>query len=417
MLYAPIVGAGDDYTGHIPVETPQKLVTRTSRLKGEYEDLKKDLVEELNDVQSKMIEPAQQARENLQIARKVIKKREDKKLDYETYQSRVDASMKKTKLSDRDRGQLARAQADLAVASEAYSNADDHLRSYLPPLLTAVWSLQPYLLAALIRIQNNLLAHYYTMLHNYCQEEGFPSPSPPMDEVIRVWEDTFKLRQKEFEAVPMIASGKSVRKSSSTEEAHPPANGHRRPSHPTTYSRGPSVSPARPPIPPSPQFDIKPKLSTSPSSASLLSPTPTETAVTSPSPSTSSYQTPNFFPSGPNADYFSRDRHQSSSSYGRSTTPGATTPGATTPGGSSSNLLAGLITKKKPPPPPPPRIPSHHYQFVTALYDFGGQGDGDLAFKEGDKIKVLKKTESTDDWWQGELKGIKGMFPANYVQV
>lgn len=78
--------------------------------------------------------------------------------------------------------------------------------------------------------------------------------------------------------------------------------------------------------------------------------------------------------------------------------------------------MFGMIGKKKP-PPPPPRIPSHHFQYVTALYDFDGQGDGDLVFKEGDKIKVLKKTDSTDDWWQGELKGVKGMFPANYVQV
>lgn len=318
--------------------------------------------------------------------------------------------MKKSKLSDRDRGQLTRAQADLSVASEAYHAADDHLRNYLPPLMTAVWSLQPYLLAAQIRIQNNLLAHYYTMLHTYCQEEGFPSPSPPMDEVIRIWEDTFRPRQKEFEALPMIASGKAVRKSFSTEDTPPPTNGHRRPSQPSSYSRGPSVSPARPPISTSPSYDIKPKLSTSPSAASLLSPTVSDTAVISPSSSTSTYQTPSFAPAGPNADYFSRDRHPSSS-YGHSTTPGATTPGGSTP-----NLLAGLAMKKKP-PPPPPRIPSHHYQFVTALYDFGGQGDGDLAFKEGDKIKVLKKTDSTDDWWQGELKGIKGMFPANYVQV
>ncbi|KAJ9654771.1 hypothetical protein H2198_006210 [Neophaeococcomyces mojaviensis] len=407
-LYAPIVGASDDYTGHVPVETPQHLVARTSRLKTEYDELKKDLLEELNDVQTKMIGPAQEAKDNLHIAKKVIKKREDKKLDYERYQSRVDASMKKSRLSDRDRGQLTKAQSDLTVATEAYNASDEHLRNYLPALLTAVWSLQPHLLAAQIQIQNNLLAHYYTMLHAYCTEEGFPSPSPPMDEVIRVWETAFKPAQKDFEASPLVASGKALRKSLSKEDSHPHTNGNRRPSHP---SRGPSVSPARPPIPPSPQIDIRPKLSTSPSVASLLSPTPTESAITSPSPSASAYQTPSYAPAGPNVDYFSKERQPSTGSYGQSLTPGATTPG-----GSAVNAFAGLATKKKP-PPPPPRIPSHHYQFVTALYDFGGQGQGDLAFKEGDKIKVLKKTDSTDDWWQGELRGIKGMFPANYVQV
>ena len=54
--------------------------------------------------------------------------------------------------------------------------------------------------------------------------------------------------------------------------------------------------------------------------------------------------------------------------------------------------------------------------FVTALYDFGGQGEGDLVFQQGDRIRVLKRTDSTDDWWEGELRGVKGSFPANYVE-
>ena len=412
-LYAPIVGAGEDYTGHVPVETDPSLIARTSRLKSEYDDLKRDLTAELEDVQHKMIGPAQEAKDNLQIARKQLKKREDKKLDYERYQSRVDSTTKKTKLSDRDRAQLTKAQSDLTIATEAYNAADHHLRHYIPPLLSAVWSLQPYLLAAQIQIQNNLLAHYYTMLHAYCSDEGFPSPSPPMDEVIRVWEDAFKPMQKQMEAMPMVASGKALRKSLSKDDTpHPATNGQRRPSQPAAFSRGASVSPARPPMPPSPQtYDIKPKLSHSKSSASLLSPIANESAITSPSPSASIYQTPmsvSYSPAGPNTDYFSRDRQTSANSASLATTPGATTPGGTS--------MFGVIAKKKP-PPPPPRIPSHHFQFVTALYDFAGQGDGDLIFKEGDKIKVLKKTESTDDWWQGELKGVKGMFPANYVQV
>lgn len=56
------------------------------------------------------------------------------------------------------------------------------------------------------------------------------------------------------------------------------------------------------------------------------------------------------------------------------------------------------------------------FHFVTAIYSFEGTSKGDLSFKEGDKIKIVKKTESKDDWWEGELKGIKGSFPANYCE-
>jgi hypothetical protein len=40
---------------------------------------------------------------------------------------------------------------------------------------------------------------------------------------------------------------------------------------------------------------------------------------------------------------------------------------------------------------------------VTALYDFAGQGSGDLVFREGDRIRVTKKTGSTDDWWREKV--------------
>jgi hypothetical protein len=84
---------------------------------------------------------------------------------------------------------------------------------------------------------------------------------------------------------------------------------------------------------------------------------------------------------------------------------------------SSAGYTAAAAAKKKPPPPPPPRAGSSNGAlYVTALYDFGGQSAGDLAFREGDRIRVLQKTDSTDDWWEGELRGVKGSFPANYVQ-
>jgi hypothetical protein len=43
-------------------------------------------------------------------------------------------------------------------------------------------------------------------------------------------------------------------------------------------------------------------------------------------------------------------------------------------------------------------------------YDFDGQGNGDLSFREGDRIRVVQKTNSTDDWWEGELSGGGGGF-------
>ncbi|KAF4102312.1 hypothetical protein G5714_017112 [Onychostoma macrolepis] len=52
---------------------------------------------------------------------------------------------------------------------------------------------------------------------------------------------------------------------------------------------------------------------------------------------------------------------------------------------------------------------------VTAVHPFTGQQPGDLSFVPGDRITVITKTDSQYDWWEGELRGQVGIFPANFV--
>ncbi|KAF8543244.1 hypothetical protein BDD12DRAFT_244376 [Trichophaea hybrida] len=94
----------------------------------------------------------------------------------------------------------------------------------------------------------------------------------------------------------------------------------------------------------------------------------------------------------------------------------APTPGAgrsTTPN-SFASIAAG---KKKPPPPPPKKkFGTNNEVWVKAIFTFEGQDNGDLSFNEGDRIRVIKKTDHVDDWWTGEVNGRKGQFPANYCE-
>ncbi|KAH8702427.1 SH3 domain-containing protein [Talaromyces proteolyticus] len=404
VLYAPIVGSSDTSNTRPSVATPPAILARTNRLNEEYESLRTDLLEEVNAVDSRMIQPAQRAKELIAPLKKTIKKREDKKLDFEHYQNRVDNSLKKAKRSDRDNAALAKAEIDLSRAKEEYNAADENLRQRLPPLIAAVFSLLPHILDSQINIQYTLLANYYTVLHTYSEEEQFPSPPPAMEQVIQDWKGQFLPVQQEAEGFACIANGKAIRTSDDRRSgSHSNGIGARRPSNNRQLSASSSAtSPNRGIPPPAPNLDTKPRmgdyLSTSPS------PNPTHLSPPSPDYSSSIPQTSSIAggnaPAGPRGDYFSRERQPSSSSN------------VTTPGG-----CLGSIAKKKPPPPPPPRAPSAtRAVYVTALYDFGGQGQGDLVFREGDRIRVIKKTDSTDDWWEGELHGIKGSFPANYCQ-
>ncbi|TPX65163.1 hypothetical protein CcCBS67573_g08207 [Chytriomyces confervae] len=53
--------------------------------------------------------------------------------------------------------------------------------------------------------------------------------------------------------------------------------------------------------------------------------------------------------------------------------------------------------------------------FVTALYDYQAQADGDLPFMRDDRIELIERTPDPNDWWTGRLRGATGIFPGNYV--
>jgi amphiphysin len=67
------------------------------------------------------------------------------------------------------------------------------------------------------------------------------------------------------------------------------------------------------------------------------------------------------------------------------------------------------------PPPLLPRKPSAAGNYVTALYDYEAQADGDLSFSAGDRIQVTER-KGPNEWWTGTCNGVQGVFPGNYVE-
>jgi amphiphysin len=120
-LYDPIVGASDGHR-HEPVMTSQEQLDRTAKLKVVYADLKTDLLEEIAMMDARIIKPAADAKEFLQPLRKTIKKRENKRVDWERYIDKVNTlQSKKLKRTDRENAALAKAEEDLAGAADVWS--------------------------------------------------------------------------------------------------------------------------------------------------------------------------------------------------------------------------------------------------------------------------------------------------------
>ncbi|KAI9743387.1 MAG: hypothetical protein M1818_003233 [Claussenomyces sp. TS43310] len=424
-LYNPIVGASEGHTRD-PVITPQQQLQRTSKLKQAYAELKDDLLEEVNLLDARIIKPAQDAKDNIKPLKKVIKKYDDKRLDFERYQDRVLHAQKKQKMSERDEASLAKAKEDLSKASDvrAFQVADTHIRETLPPIISATFSLLPHLLAVQIMTQNTILAQYYTILHTYCEEEQFPSPPPSMEDVVAQWNADFKPIQSEVESTTLLARGKAV---------HTPMHlgDNPRQSSITGLNIRGNVLSRRSSSQSALQASTKHPMPTNENSRQLRIPGSASTP-SSAIPQGGQYQvedeeeeTPSSQPSrpvvsrqhssgGPTRDYFNAQFSNGSTPSASSHLSPAYAPPRLSP---SVNSIEG---KKKPPPPPPKpkRIrSSQDILYVTAIYSFDGQAAGDLTFMEGDRIKIFKKTESTDDWWEGELRGVRGSFPANYCEM
>jgi len=52
---------------------------------------------------------------------------------------------------------------------------------------------------------------------------------------------------------------------------------------------------------------------------------------------------------------------------------------------------------------------------MKALYDYTAAEVNELSFKEGDIVTLLEKFEDSD-WWKGELNGVEGLFPVNFME-
>ncbi|KAL1892676.1 hypothetical protein Cpir12675_004444 [Ceratocystis pirilliformis] len=88
--------------------------------------------------------------------------------------------------------------------------------------------------------------------------------------------------------------------------------------------------------------------------------------------------------------------------------------------GSTLGSPAAAAVARKPAPPKPnlsAKSALMKKNEAVAMFSFEADQPGDLGFKKGDVITVLKKTDSDNDWWTGMIGNRHGIFPSNYVKM
>lgn len=79
-IYSPIVGSSEPISDRKPATEPEGALARTATLRDEYEELKTELMHELNSMEDRMIRPTIQAKDSLTPMKRTIKKRDDRKV-------------------------------------------------------------------------------------------------------------------------------------------------------------------------------------------------------------------------------------------------------------------------------------------------------------------------------------------------
>ena len=126
-LYDPIEGTGRA-NAKPAAPTPELQLNRTFRLKECYTELKTELIEEVAAIDSRIIKPTTDARDCIAPIRKTIKKRENRRLDYEKAQDKSVKLQRKPGKNAKDEAALLKAQDEVARCAD--------VRNRFPPYVT-----------------------------------------------------------------------------------------------------------------------------------------------------------------------------------------------------------------------------------------------------------------------------------------
>ncbi|KIO19811.1 hypothetical protein M407DRAFT_246046 [Tulasnella calospora MUT 4182] len=356
----------------------------------EMEELRLSLSPELELIETRIIGPVKELQGVMKLIRKNITKRDHKLVDYDRFNNSLIKLREKKEKTLADEKNLFKLEQDFEQATSEYEMFNNALKTDLPRYMQLAAQFIDPLFHSFYYMQLNIS---YLMLEklNYFCEKKYDTAGTTQD-VVNAYEQRRGDAREQVEALGIakryVSTAKSLQASRSTSGGLSPGG---------SLSRATSSAST---------------LRTSPTSYAPPSRATTVSSAASKFGSLASKKAPPPPPPG------------ASLSANAAAPPPPYSPagaGATPSLARSVSATSGVGIKKAPPPPPPvkpkPAPAPKPVIYVTALYDFDAQAEGDLSFRAGDRIEIVQRSESTDDWWTGKVNGQQGVFPGNYVQA
>ncbi|KAF8665117.1 hypothetical protein AX16_000584 [Volvariella volvacea WC 439] len=362
-------------------------IRNVTKLESLMEDLKGSIGPELELIESRIVGPTKELQTIMKTIRKTITKRDHKLTDYDRFNNSLTKLRDKKEKSLNDEKNLFKLEQDFELATHEYEYINNALKADLPRFMVLAAQFIDPLFDSFYYMQLNI---YYMLLEkmNHFAEEAKYDISNSSGAAVE--QDYEAKRTDAWQRIEELQIVKRLISTSKLVQQNRLANGTVRSPGASSLSVGTANSRLPPP-------------SRSPSSVSSTfkkAPPPPPPSLGS---SASAAAPPPYTPSTPAAKSFAPPP----------------SPGGFASVVSAATSASSAPTKRAPPPPPPlkpkPKV-APKPQYVVALYDFTAQADGDLSFSVGDRIEIVEKTPSSEDWWTGRLNGVQGVFPGNYVQ-
>ncbi|KAJ7226087.1 hypothetical protein GGX14DRAFT_423794 [Mycena pura] len=346
-----------------------QTIRSVSKYESAMEELRTSIGPELELIESRVVGPMKELQQVMKTIRKTITKRDHKLVDYDRFNNSLTKLRDKKEKSLSDEKNLFKLEQDFELATNEYEYLNNALKTDLPRFMTLATQFIDPLFSSFYFMQLNIFYIILEKMNTFAEENKYDISNVPGSEIASSYEQQ---RTNAWSIIEDLNITHRIISTSKMVQANR-ANGG---SASSTLSRSATAA------------------SASSANSSLSTPAPRRV------PSSGSFKkTPPPIP-GSSA---------------------AAAVAAPPPPYSMVNTVAAATaaTKRAPPPPPPlkskPKV-APKVQYVVALYDFQAQADGDLSFNVGDRIEVVERAKSAEDWWTGRVNGRQGVFPGNYVQ-
>ncbi|THH13196.1 hypothetical protein EW146_g6994 [Bondarzewia mesenterica] len=363
-IFHPIGNEYDLLSKHPNAES---TIRNADGLHGALEELRSTIFPELELIESRITGPVKEFQSVMKTIRKMITKREHKLTDYDRFNNSLTKLRDKKEKSLSDEKNLFKLEQDFEVASNEYDYINTAMKQDMPRFMILATRFIDPLFHSFFYMQLNIFYMLLEKLNEFAEGKYDVSLTPT-----QIGEEYEEKRGEAWQVIEDLNITKriiSTSKMLATQRGLSPGSTGaplgRTASASTTSTTGTSRT-----VPPSAGFAKKPP----------------------PPPSSAGSYKSSFAKASP-----------------PTSTPALVAPPPYTPSNGASTVAT---TKRGPPPPPPVKPkPKPAAQYVVALFDFTAQADGDLDFKVGDRIEVVERTESSEDWWTGRLDGRQGVFP------